>query len=296
MTRKDREVRELLGRQMAVLWQELARIQGQFYRYRLESAPLRDGQLYDTVIEENQRRFTKASDMSFPMRKYFGRTQRIYRAAGGLITEVEINCLQMSPGALAKAVRQAAKKRLDQMLGNGPPAGHILSIDADGTIVRVAMMISDPVAIQKTQHSVYCGAVAEFTDDDRLFRVSLVASDSLAKRSDASVIAKVFEAPEPIKKADRRMAEKIAADTGCTFKAALNAMRQTERLFVERNETVKKSRKAMEEEVDRVLRTPIHPDSADVRKRAQGLEDFKVLYKGLRRDITNGDPRFAGKW
>jgi hypothetical protein len=242
--REIEEVQQLLGRQMTALWQELERLQAQYYRYRLEAAPLRDGQLHDTMIVEDQRRFTKASNMSFSMRKYFGRTQRVYRAVGGMVAEAEINCIAMPPAVVAKAAKQAAKKRLDQMCGHGPPAGHISNIAADGTVIRVSMMVSDPAAIAKMQHQVYCGVVAEFDEDDRLFRVSLVDSDALAKRSTAAVIAKVYEAPERLKKSDRRMAERIARDTGRTFKEALNALRQTEKLSLERNESMKKSRKS----------------------------------------------------
>jgi hypothetical protein len=224
-------------------------------------------------------------------RKFFGRTQRCYPGRGGLVAECEINCLALPPAVVAKAVKQAARKRLDQMCGHGVPAGHILSIGSSGTVVRVAMMITDPAAIQKMRHEIYHGAIAEFDEDDRLFRVSLVDSDHLAKRSDAGIIAKIYEAPERIKKGDRRMAERIARETGRSFKEALGAMRQTEQLKQERIEAVKKLVKTAEREADRVLRTVIRPDSASAQKRAQDFEDWKILYKALRQPLSN-DPKF----
>jgi hypothetical protein len=103
--------------------------------------------------------------------------------------------------------------RLDQMLGHGREAGHILSIDSDGTIIRVRMLITDQTAAAKVRNEVYSGVIAEFDETDRLYRVGLVDSDQLAKGSGANISATIYE-DRKVKDKDWKRAQKMSKSNG----------------------------------------------------------------------------------
>jgi hypothetical protein len=118
----------------------------------------------------------------YGLRRYFGRIQRHYPETGsGEICEAEIVCAGLAPPALVKACARAERQSLDQMLGNGRPAGFIIVADVEGNVVRVRAMVNDASALTKIANDVYSGMVIEIDENDRVYRVSLYDTDQLEK-------------------------------------------------------------------------------------------------------------------
>jgi hypothetical protein len=219
------EENRYLVAKLATLYRDWGQVRA---RWHMMTAPTEGRRCGESLLPPGEvitKRFgATMAQPPYGLRKFFGRTQRQYMAQGGIVAEAEINCIAMAPAVLAKAAARAGRKLLDQMLGHGPPAGRILSIASDGTVIRVSMLITDPAAVAKMRGEVYSGVIAEFDEGDRLHRVSLVDSDSLAKRSDANVIAKVYDRSQKVKRKKLRMAQRVAKSAGVPLAAALAAV------------------------------------------------------------------------
>jgi hypothetical protein len=193
------EVTENQAREIEAMLERLAaecrRIEGLWWRHRLEVAQIRPGQRGDGALVEEFSRYTKSSEAS--MDTIFAEITDVERVGRTL----RVSGRGRVAGAIAERLRKALRTVVGLPLGqmhsrDQAQAGQIeaATIEPDGT-VRISASIEDGPAMRKLHARVYPGISIRF-DGDEIDEVALVDRDfsKLSKGAGAAdtVLVKIY--------------------------------------------------------------------------------------------------------
>jgi hypothetical protein len=260
------ELLEADERQRRDLMLEMARLRNQLDGvkdwYRLYGAVPRPGQPLDTWIEEQERKFTKASTH---MSAIFVPISGSERVSGQHLVTATVG---IADDGLVKRLKKSFRRvtELTEM-HDTTAAGTIVSAKIDGAgVARITARISSAVAATKISERCYPGISVHHIDGE-IDEITLVdrPDEELAKRGGrGQVFAKLYNRGDEVNQ--KKLNKALRKQQGVP--------------------------NSIEKQVAELLARKITPDSGDAAKRAQSLSDWQMLYNAGRQQIV-GDPRFS---